>query len=63
LPGDIRSTQKKISVYVLIVLFLTLIWMLSFFHQSIFPGRPGPGSFTDILAVVITLLIMFRFLT
>jgi hypothetical protein len=49
-------------LYVLVILILTIYWMLSFFGQSILPGIPHNGSFTDILAVLITLLIMFRFL-
>jgi hypothetical protein len=37
--------------------------MLSFFGQSILHGILSAHGFTDTLAIVIILLIMFRFLT
>jgi hypothetical protein len=47
----------------LIILFLTVHWLLSFFGQSTFPGIPHSGGFIDMLSVVIVLLIIIRFLS
>lgn len=48
----------------LTIVVLTLIWLLSFFTKSLLPGIIyNRSAFTDLLAVVIVLLIMFHFLT
>jgi hypothetical protein len=39
-----------------------MYWVLSFFGQSIIPGLPHTARFIDLLAVVIVLLIMVKFL-
>jgi len=47
----------------LIILVLTLYWLLSFFGRSIFPGIPHTAHFIDLLAVVIVILIIMKFLS
>jgi hypothetical protein len=46
----------------LIILGLTIYWLLSFFGRSIIPGVPHTARFIDLLAVVIVLLIIVKFL-
>jgi hypothetical protein len=46
----------------LIILALAVYWVLSFFGRSIIPGVPHTAHFIDLLAVVIVLLIIFKFL-
>jgi hypothetical protein len=47
----------------LIILALTAYWLLSFFGQSIVPGVHPTGGFVYMLAVVIVVLIIIRFLS
>jgi len=47
----------------LIILILTAQWLFSFFGQSIVPGIPHTGGFIYLLAVVIVVLIIIRFLS
>jgi len=47
----------------LIILVLTLYWLLSFFGRSIFPGILHTARFIDLLAVVIVILIIMKFLS
>jgi hypothetical protein len=54
--------QGEHSLLELTVLVLTSVWLLSFFSTSFFPGFPFKDAFTDVLAVLIVLLIMFRLL-
>jgi hypothetical protein len=46
----------------LIILALASYWLLSFFGRSIIPGVPHTARFIDLLAVVIVLLIIVKFL-
>ena len=62
-PGGASTPDKKISLLGLIILILTIYWLLSFFGQSIVPGMPHTGGFIDMLAVVIVLLIIIKFLS
>jgi hypothetical protein len=62
-PGDIRSTQKKIPLLYLIILVLTVYWLLSFFGKSIVPGISHTAGFIDMLAGVIVVLIIMKFLS
>ena len=45
------------------ILFLTVYWLLSFFSNSMVPNFLRASGFTEMLAIVIVLLIMVRFLT
>jgi hypothetical protein len=45
----------------LIILALAMYWVLSFFGQSILPGVPHTARFVDLLAVVIVVLILVKF--
>jgi hypothetical protein len=47
----------------LIILALAMYWVLSFFGRSIIPGVPHTARFIDLLAVVIILLIILKFLS
>jgi hypothetical protein len=47
----------------LIILALTIYWLLSFFGRSIVPGVPHTARFIDLLAVVIVVLIIMKFLS
>jgi hypothetical protein len=47
----------------LIILALAIYWVLSFFGQSIVPGVPHTARFIDLLAVVIVILILVKFLS
>ena len=47
----------------LIILALAMYWALSFFGQSIVPGVSHTARFVDLLAVVIVLLIIVKFLS
>jgi hypothetical protein len=47
----------------LMILLLTTYWLLSFFGQSIFSGVPHTGGFIYMLAVVIVILIIMKFLS
>ena len=58
-----RTPDEKISVLELIILALTAYWLLRFFGQSILPFIPHTGGFIDMLAVVIVLLIIIKFLS
>lgn len=46
----------------LIILALAMYWVFSFFGRSIIPGVPHTARFIDLLAVMIVLLIMVKFL-
>ena len=46
----------------LIILALAMYWVLSFFGQSIVPGVPHTAHFVDLLAVLIVVLIIVKFL-
>ena len=46
----------------LIILTLAIYWVLSFFGRSIVPDVPHTARFIDLLAVVIVLLIIVKFL-
>jgi hypothetical protein len=50
-------------VLALIILALTAYWLLSFFGQSIIPGFHHTARFIDLLAVVIVILIIVKFLS
>jgi len=60
--GGVRTPDEKIFVLALIILALTAYWLLSFFGQSIVPCIPHTGGFIYMLAVVIVLLIIIKFL-
>ena len=45
----------------LIILALAMYWVLSFFGQSILPGVPHTARFVDLLAVVIVVLTLVKF--
>jgi hypothetical protein len=47
----------------LIILALTIYWLLSFFGWSIVPGVPHTARFIDLLAIVIVVLIIMKFLS
>jgi hypothetical protein len=47
----------------LIILALTIYWLLSFFGLSIVRGVPHTARFIDLLAVVIVVLILMKFLS
>jgi hypothetical protein len=47
----------------LIILVLTIYWLLSFFGLPIVPGVPHTARFIDLLAVVIVVLILMKFLS
>jgi len=53
----------ELSLLVLIILALVIYWVLSFFGQSIIPGVPHTTLFVDLLAVIIILLIIVKFLS
>jgi hypothetical protein len=50
-------------LFALIILVLAIYWLLSFFGQSIVAGLPHSGEFIDMLAIVIVVLIIIRFLS
>ena len=58
-----RVPDKKIPLLELIILALTIYWLLSFFGRSIVPGIPHTARFIDLLAVVIVVLIIIKFLS
>jgi len=47
----------------LIILILSVYWLLSFFGQSIIPGIPHTGGFIYMLAIVIVILLIMKFLS
>lgn len=47
----------------LMILLLSAYWFLSFFGQSIISGVPHTGGFIYMLAVVIVILIIMKFLS
>ena len=47
----------------LTILALTAYWLFSFFGQSIVPDMPHTGGFIYLLAVVIVVLIIMKFLS
>jgi len=47
----------------LIILAVAMYWVLSFFGQSIIPGVAHTTRFIDLLAVIIILLIIVKFLS
>jgi hypothetical protein len=55
--------DKKTAVLQLIILILAIYWLLSFFGQSIVPGVPHTARFIDLLAVIIVILIIVKFLS
>ena len=57
------NLDKKISLFELIIVVLTVHWLLSFFGQSTLPGIPHTPVFIDMLSFVIVLLIIIRFLS
>jgi hypothetical protein len=61
--GSTSIIQRKVSLLELIILILTAQWLFSFFGQSIVPGIPHTGGFIYLLAVVIVVLIIIRFLS
>ena len=61
--GWVRAPDEKVPVLELIILALTVYWLLSFFGQSIVPCIPHTGGFIYMLAVVIVLLIIIKFLS
>jgi hypothetical protein len=61
--GEIKVPEKKIPLLELIILALTIYWLLSFFGPSIVPGVPHTARFIDLLAVIIVVLIIMKFLS
>jgi hypothetical protein len=56
--------DKKIPLLELIILALTTYWLLSFFGcWSIVPGFAHTARFIDLLAIVIVVLIIMKFLS
>lgn len=47
----------------LTILALTGYWLLSFFGRSVIPGVPHTSRFIDLLAVLIVILIILKFLS
>jgi len=46
-----------------IILILTVYWLYSFFGKSIVPGISHTSVFVDVLAVIILVLIIIKFLS
>lgn len=61
--GDTKMVQRKVSLFEMIILVLTVQWLLSFFGQSIFPGILHTGGFIYMLSVIIVSLIIMKFLS
>lgn len=61
--GDTKIIQRKVPLFELIILVLTVQWLLSFFGQSIFPGIPHTGGFIYMLSALIVVLIIMKFLS
>jgi hypothetical protein len=59
----VAKSGWKCTLLELTILVLIVCWLLSFFDQSLFPGNPRAGSYTDTLSILLLLLIMVRFLT
>jgi hypothetical protein len=55
--------DKEFPLLALIILALAMYWVLSFLGQSIVPGVPHTARFIDLLAVVIVVLIIVKFLS
>ena len=55
--------DKKILLLELIILALTIYWLLIFSGWSIVPGILHTARFIDLLAVVIVILIIMKFLS
>jgi hypothetical protein len=55
--------DKKIPLLELIILALITYWLLSFFGWSIVPGFAHTARFIDLLAIVIVVLIIMKFLS
>ena len=62
--GEIQTEvpDQEFPLLDLMILALAIYWVLSFFGRSIIPGVPHTAHFIDLLAVVIVLLIIFKFL-
>lgn len=58
-----KVPDEQAAVLVLIILILAIFWLLSFFGQSIVPGVSHTSRFIDLLAVVIVILIIVKFLS
>ena len=58
-----KVPDEQAAVLVLIILILAILWLLSFLGQSIVPGLPHTARFIDLLAVVIVILIIVKFLS
>jgi hypothetical protein len=57
-----RVPEQEFPLLALIILALAVYWVRSFFGRSIIPGVPHTALFVDLLAVVIVLLIILKFL-
>jgi hypothetical protein len=62
-PGGASTHDTKIFLLELIILVFTIYWLLSFFGYSIVSGVSHSGSFIDMLAIVIVVLLIIRFLS
>ena len=58
-----KVPDQEFPLLALIILALAMYWVLSFFGRSIIPGVPHTARFIDLLAVVIILLIILKFLS
>lgn len=58
-----RVFRRKVLLFELIILALTVQWLLSFFGQSIFPGFSHTGGFIYMLSALIVVLIIINSLT
>ena len=63
--GEIQTKipEREFPLLALIILALAMYWVLSFFGRSIIPDVPHTARFVDLLAVVIVLLIILKFLS
>jgi hypothetical protein len=63
--GEIQTKvpDQEFPLLALIILALAMYWVLSFFGRSIIPDVPHTARFIDLLAVVIVLLIILKFLS
>ena len=59
----LKIIQKKLFLLELIILALTVQWLLGFFGQSLIPAVLSTGGFIYMLAVVIVVLILMKFLS
>lgn len=59
----ISSKERKVALFVYVILGLTIGWLLSFFNTSIIPNPTHTGYFTDVLSVLIVVLILAHFLS